>query len=242
MPSKTLATVVVFGAMLALAPAAHADHVKPNLGLEVTSADAATRTVQGIQHCVADGASRRVSLKVARDIDFGQFRPGVVTGVAVDASGVILSSGSPPCDIQAGQDAPAGQTEGAKARKVRKARRGADQLRFSRSFLRRVWKFRVEIGDVAAPGQLAATFRGVVNLPKGMRSQDDALIGQAGVVVLTGPLSIHRDGKPGPMGDIAKLKGDAVVTGKMLPRSRWETGEDGEAVPTVRVREVNLKS
>ncbi len=74
------------------------------------------------------------------------------------------------------------------------------------------------------------------------RGGDDKLIGEAGVVVLSGPLGIHRDGKPGPMGDIAKLKGDAVITAKMLPRSRWAKDQHGEAVPTIQARDINLKS
>ena len=117
----------------------------------------------------------------------------------------------------------------------------ADAPEFSREFCTRTWKFRVKIGDVAGPGELDVTFGRMVNPPKGMRSQADALVGEAGIVVLSGPLSIKRNGGPGPMGDIAKLKGDAVVTGKMLPRGRWKKA-DGEVVPTVQARVINLKS
>ena len=240
MPSKKLAAVIAFGVLLAAPPVANADHVEPNLGLEVTAVDPSTRTVEGIQHCTgSDRDGRNAGFRVTRSIDLDQFLPGVVTGVALDAGGVILGSGPPPCDIR-----PQAQTT-EKPHQGRKARSddGADQPTFSRSFLRRVWKFRVEIEDVAGPGELRVTFGHVLNLPKGMKAQDDDLTGAAGIAVLRGGLQVRRsNGKPGPMGDIAKLKGDAVITGKMLPRSRWKKDRDGKAVPTIHVRVVTLLS
>lgn len=241
MSNHKLAMLIAFGAVLVTAPVAHADHVKSSLGLEVTAVDPASRTVDGIQHCTTDDRNGRpISLVVTRDIDLGQFRPGVVSGVAVDPNGVILSAGPPPCEVR-----PKVATGGAdKAQEPRKARRRAraDRPNFSRKFRQRFWKFRVDIGDVAGPGQLDVTFGRILNLPKAMKSLDDKLIGEAGIVVLSGPLGIHRDGKPGPMGDIAKLKGDAVITARMLPRSRWEKDRHGEAVPTIQARDINLKS
>ena len=45
MPSKKLAPLAAVCAMLVAAPAAHANHIPPNLGLQVTSVDPATRTL-----------------------------------------------------------------------------------------------------------------------------------------------------------------------------------------------------
>jgi hypothetical protein len=87
--------------LLVSAPAAQANHIRPNLGLEVTSVDPATRTVQGIVHCTTpDRAGRPATFTVTPDISFEQFAPGVVWGIAVDPSNVIRSTGDMPCNLQ----------------------------------------------------------------------------------------------------------------------------------------------
>ena len=249
MPSKKLATLAALGALLVAAPAAHANHIQPNLGLEVTAVDPATRTVQGIQHCTSpDRAGRPASFPVTRDIEFSQFQPGMMWGIAVDASGVILSTGPMPCDVQpqatqpgpgapfppAGGPLPAGRdAQGAPAH----AGAGADWPVFGRAFLNRVWKFGVEIDDVDA-GMLQVTIGKVLNLPKRMRAQDDALVDEAAIVVLSGGIRIYKNGKPARPGGLSDLIGEAVIHGKLLAPSKWEKDEDGDPVPTIRARKI----
>lgn len=87
MTSKTLAGL---GAILLLATgatAAQADHVRPNLGIDVTSVNESTRTVEGIQHCTSpERAGTTATFTVTPDIEFGQFRPGSRWGIAVDSN------------------------------------------------------------------------------------------------------------------------------------------------------------
>jgi hypothetical protein len=253
MPSKKLATLAGVGALLVAAPAAHANHVQPNLGLEVTAVDPATRTVQGIQHCTSpDRAGRPASFPVTRDIDFNQFQPGMMWGIAVDASGVILSTGAMPCDVQpqaahpgpgaslppAGGPFPAGPgAPGAPT--MPRAGAGADMPVFARGFLNRVWKFGVEI-DGADAGKINVTIGKVLNLPRSMRTQDDALVDEAAIVVLSGNIRIYKNGKPAGPGSLDDLDGEAVIHGKLLAPSKWEKDEDGDAVPTIRARKIYL--
>ena len=249
MPSKKLATLAALGAMVVAAPAAHANHVQPNLGLEVTAVDPATRTVQGIQHCTSpDRAGRPASFPVTPDIDFNQFQPAMMWGIAVDASGVILSTGDMPCDAQpqaaqprpgapvppAGGPFPAGPGP-AGAPNTPHAGAGADMPVFGRGFL--VWKFGVEIDDVDA-GKLQVTIGKVLNLPKRMRAQDDALVDEAAIVVLSGGIRIYKNGKPARPGGLSDLIGEAVIHGKLLAPSKWEKDEDGDPVPTIRARKI----
>ena len=96
-----LAPLAAVAALLVAAPAAQADHIPSNLGIEVTAVDPASRTVNGILHCTTpDRAGRPASFPVTRDIEFAQFRPGLVSGIAVDPSGVIQSTGPMPCDVR----------------------------------------------------------------------------------------------------------------------------------------------
>jgi hypothetical protein len=221
-PRKKLATLAALGVMLVAAPAAHANPVSPNLGLKITAVDAATRTITGIQHCTSsDRDGRSASFPVSPDIEFNQFRPGMSTGVAVDANGVIVSGGDMPCDWerQSGGDADGGKPS------------------FSHSFLNRVWKFSVVIDGGGA--KLHVTIRKVLNLPQSMKTQDDALVGQPGLVVLSGGIHIFKDGKPlPPGGSLDDLDGKAVIQGKLLPPSKWAKDEMGDVVPTMVARKI----
>jgi hypothetical protein len=73
---------------------------------------------------------------------------------------------------------------------------GAGEPAFGRAFLNRVWKFDVEIDDVYAPGKLQVTIGNVLQLPKGMKAQGDALANQAAIVVLSGPSASTRTASP----------------------------------------------
>jgi hypothetical protein len=99
--SRTLASLAALGALLVAAPAANASHLPPNLGLEVTKVDPATRSVEGIQHCTApDRAGRLAKFTVAPDIQFDQFHPGAMWGITVGPDGVIRSTNDMPCQVQ----------------------------------------------------------------------------------------------------------------------------------------------
>jgi hypothetical protein len=225
MPRKKLATLIAVGALLVAAPAAEADHPKPNLGLEITAVDAATRTVTGIQHCTtADREGRSASFTVAQDIDVSQFHPGMMWGVAVDANGVILGSGDMPCDVPSQPDPD--------------AHRGTPS--FAPGFLNRVWSFGVQVHSGGA-GKLLVTIGKVLNLPKSMSSQDDALVHRAALVVLQGNIRIYRHGKPlAPGGSLDDLVGKAVIHGKLLAPSKWDKDERGETLPTISAAKIYL--
>jgi hypothetical protein len=225
-------------------PAAEANHVKPNLGIEVTAVDPATRTVQGIVHCtIPDRAGRPESFKVTPDIEFNQFQPGITWGIAVDPSGVIQSTGDMPCDVrpQGPPPGPGGRFEpgDAPAGDAGQDGPGAQMPRFDRGFLTRVWKFEVEV-DSAEAGKLDVTIGKVLNLPKRMKDEDDALVDEAAVVLLDKKVRVYENGRRVSRSSLDEVDGGARVYGKLVPPQKWEKDEDGTPVPTIRARKLYL--
>lgn len=238
----TIAVLAVATSMAVAAPAAYSNHVEPNLGIDVTSVDAATRTVEGVQHCTTpDRAGRHERFTVTPDIEFGQFRPGMRTGIAVGPDNVILSTGEMPCrplgrpaggpgpgdDGPFGPPAPEGDDDAA-----------GGPPSFRRGFLNRVWKFEVQVDD-AGSGQLRATIEKVLNLPKKFRSDTDDLLDEDAIVLIGRNVRVYRDGKRVSRDELEDAE-SARVHGKLLPPSKWEEDEDDQPVATIRAKKIHL--
>lgn len=235
-----LTVALIFGAA---ASAAQANHVAPNLGIDVTAVDPASRTVQGIVHCTTpDRAGRSETFKVVGDIQFDQFRPGARWGIAVDPNNMILSTGDMPCQLQGpapggGPQGPFGGPQGP-AGPGMSGGPGGDAPSFARGFLNRVWKFDVSIDD-ATPGKMSITIDKVLNLPKRYAAQDDDLIDEDAVVLIGSSVRVYRDGKRVSKSELAD--GDtARVQGKLLPPVKWQSDEDDQKVPTIRAKKIYL--
>lgn len=228
---KTLAALGATLLLAAGASGAHASHVTPNLGIDVTAVDETTRTVEGIQHCTTpERAGTPATFTVTRDIDFGQFRPGSRWGIAVDSNNVILSTGDMPCTVSGGpgpsgpEGSPPPQDGGAPG--------------FMGGFLNRVWKFHVGI-DAATEGKLGVTIERVLNLPKRFASQDDELIDQDAIVLIGSGLRVFRGNERVPLSEL-KDANEARIQGKLLPPQKWANDEDDQPVPTIRAKKAFL--
>lgn len=257
MPSPKLIVLAALTAVMVAAPAAQANHIRPNLGLEVIAVDPATRSVQGVVHCTTpERAGRQETFKVTADIEFGQFQPGMMWGIAVDPGGVIQSTGEMPCRVSpqgpppgpggpgafAPGDGPAGPhgpgPDGPHGPGA-DGPQGQDMPAFNRSFLNRVWKFGVEI-DGADDGTLEVTIGKVMNLPKRLRAQDDELVDEAALVLFDKKVRVYDNGKRVRSANLDEADGNAVVHGKLLPPKKWRKDADGEPVPTIRARKIYL--
>lgn len=239
---KTLAVLCAATAFGGAASAAQANHVAPNLGIEVTAVDPSTRTVEGIVHCTTpDRAGRTETFTVTPDIQFDQFRPGAIWGIAVRPGNVILSTGDMPCRFD--PTGPAGPGPGPGPGGVDGPPgpggfEGPAAPVFAGGFLKRVWKFEVAVDSVEA-GKASITIEKVLNLPKKMRDQDDELVDQDAVVLIARGVRIYRDGKRAGTGDLEGSEA-AVVHGKLLPPAKWEKDEDDEPVATIRAKKIYL--
>lgn len=241
MPSKKLVSLVAAAALLVVVPAAQANHVKPNLGIEVTAVDPLTRTVTGIVHCTTpERAGRPESFKVTPDIEFNQFLPGMTWGIAVDPSGVILSTGDMPCNVSPQGPSPPPGGGGGQPGPGQAEDGPVSQLpTFDRSFLTRVWKFEVEF-DSAEAGVLNVTIGKILNLPKRLKDQDDALVDEAAVVLFDRKTRVYENGRRTSKSNFDEVEGNVRVYGKLSPPSKWQRDEDGTPVPTIRARKIYL--
>jgi hypothetical protein len=251
MKSKTLAVLAAVCAALAAAPAAHANHLAPNLGIQVVSIDPATRTVVAIQHCTSpDLAGRQATFTVTPDIEFSQFAVGAVWGVTVAEGNVILSTGDMPCDAPIGHPGPGGGSgfgpgrpggpQGGPGGPQGSAGDHDDTPEFLPAFLNRVWKFRVDVDDYAG-GKLRVTIDGVQNLPRRFRTQDDEIVDQDAIVLVARNVRIYdADGHRAGIGDLDDADGSARISGKLARPDHWESDEDGQPVPTIRARKIYL--
>ena len=94
--------------------------------------------------------------------------------------------------------------------------------------------------DGAEGGKVDVTIAKVLNLPKRMRAQDDALVDEAAVVVLDKKVRVYENGKRVAVSALADAEGNAVVRGKLAPPHKWQEDEDGQPVPTIRARKIYL--
>jgi hypothetical protein len=246
MKSRTLAVFAVAVAALLAAPAAQANHIPSNLGLEITAVDPAARTVTGIQHCTApDRAGRPASFPVTPDIDFGQFQPGMMWGVAVDPAGVIQSTGPMPCDVRPGpRPGPGGPGHPGPGHGHEHPGPGGPQggpgtPQFESRFINRVWKFEVSV-DGYASGKLHVTIGRILNLPSRFRTQDDEIVDESAIVLVSSSVRVYEDGRRVGNANLDDADGTAKIHGKLLRPDKWQEDEDGEKVPTIRARKIYL--
>jgi hypothetical protein len=250
MKSRMLASLTALAAMMVAAPSAHADHIKPNLGIEVTSVDPATRTVVGIQHCTSpERAGRPATFTVTPDITFDQFQPGVRWGIAVGPNNVILSTGDMPCDLPPSGPRPGPAGPGGAPIEPGAGPGGAPiepgagpdagVPTFSRGLMNRVWKFEVEV-DSVQPGRLEVTIGKVLNLPARFRTQEDELVDAAAVALFDAKTRVYEGGQRVHGSRLEDADGTVRLQGKLLSPQKWAEDEDGDRVPTIRVKKVFL--
>ena len=246
MKSRTLAVIAAVGVALAIGPAAKANHIPANMGLEVTAVDPAARTVTGIQHCVSpERAGRPATFPVTPDIEFNQFQPGMMWGIAVDAAGVIQSTGDMPCNVQRSQPGPGGPGQGGPGRPgPGQPGPGGPQgapgtPQFSNGFINRIWKFNVSV-DGYESGKLQVTIESILNLPRRFRTQDDDIVDESAIVLVSGSVRVYEDGHRVSVSELEHADGNAKVHGKLLRPDKWQEDEDGEKVPTLRARKIYL--
>lgn len=244
--------VGVTTALAMAAPAAQASHIRPNLGIQVTAVDPATRTVEAIQHCTApERAGQPARFTVVEDIDFGQFQPGMLWGVAVEGD-VIQSTGDMPCRIRPQGPLPPGPHPhgpgpdhvGGECRPdgppCGPGPAGGEGPELARGFLNRVWKFNGEI-DSYETGKLSITVSRILNLPKKFATQDDELVDEDAIVLVNSKVRIYDEkGKRLRQRALSDADESVRVAGKLLPPNKWEKDEDGQPVTTIRAKKIYL--
>jgi hypothetical protein len=112
---------------------------------------------------------------------------------------------------------------------------------FLRGFQNRVWKFGGSANGFDN-GQLSMTLEKVFNLPRRFRSQDDDMIDQDSIVLVSDKTRIRTsDGHKATTADLDNAD-DVRVEGKLVPPKKWVTDEDGTPVTTIRARRVIIVS
>jgi hypothetical protein len=248
MKSRTLAVLAAAVAALVAAPAAQANHMPANMGIEVTAVDPAARTVTGIQHCTSpDRAGRPATFPVTPDIEFSQFQPGMMWGIAVDPAGVIQSTNDMPCNVRPSRPGPGpgpgqpgpGQPGPHDHDEHGGPEGGPGSPQFDPRFINRVWKFNVAV-DGYESGKLTVTIERVLNLPSRFRTQDDEIVDESALVLVSSSVRVYEDGKRVRKSILEDADGVAKIHGKLLRPDKWQADEDGEKVPTLRARKIYL--
>lgn len=237
---KYAAAALTAAALAFVAAPAQANHVAPNMGIDITSVDSSTRSVTGIQHCVPpEQAGQSATFTVVDDIDFGQFQPGMRWGIAVK-DGVILSTGEMPCQVSGGPPPGPGGPGGGPGPGgpgMGPGGPGGD-TDFMPGFVSRVWKFEVEV-DSATATRMSVTIGKVLNLPKKFAGEDDSIVDQDAVVLLSSTTKIYRDGKRVAAAQLEDAD-SAKVQGKLLPMQKWVKDEDDQQVTTIRAKRIYI--
>jgi hypothetical protein len=241
MKSRTLAVLAAAVAALVSAPTAQANHIPSNMGIQVVSVDPGARTVTGIQHCTSpDRAGRPATFPVTPGIEFSQFQPGAMWGIAVDPAGVIQSTNDMPCNVQRSQPGPGGPGQPGPGQPGPGGPQGAPGTpQFSNGFINRVWKFNVSV-DGYESGKLQVTIESILNLPRRFRTQDDDIVDESAIVLVSGSVRVYEDGHRVSVSELEHADGNAKVHGKLLRPDKWQEDEDGTKVPTIRARKIYL--
>ena len=109
---------------------------------------------------------------------------------------------------------------------------------FGRRFISRVWKFVGEV-DFYEDGVLSMTLGKILNLPRKWRTQDDELLDQDTMVLVSERVRVFKDGERVGR-DALDEANDARVHGKLLRPFKWLEDEDGETVPTIRAKKIYI--
>jgi hypothetical protein len=82
------------------------------------------------------------------------------------------------------------------------------------------------------------TIEKLLNLPKRFANQDDDLVDDDAIVLVSRTVKIIDD--HGKRASAADLDGadSVVVQGKLLPPSKWEKDQDDQAVTTIRAKRI----
>lgn len=250
--------LVALTALLALPGLASAEGGSlPVIGLEIKAVDPGSRAVTAVLHCVPpEKAGKTLTLTAGPEVDLTKLQVGQMTGAKISLATTpptIAELESMPCDAQpgGGQPQPGQPTKPGKPAQGDQPGQGGDdpgsddptgdqpseQSDFKPGFLSRVWKFRAEV-DSYEDGELSVTVDKVLNLPKRYRDQDDDLVDQD-AVVLVSKARVFQDGERVSRDE---LDGAANVRihGKLLPEDKWNEDEDGEPVPTIRAKKVYI--
>ena len=237
----SLAGLVTAAALATAAPASAA----MTIGLQVTAVD--DDEITAVQHCVPPELAGQSAVFTLAPT-FGGTAPavGAVVGVEVDDSvtpkQILNIYPQPPCGFQPmqpgsppppgpmgpmgptgpmgppppgpmgpGQPGPGGHPGG-----------------FNPGFLTRVWKFKAEVTAFESD-RLEITIEKILNLPKRFAAQDDELLDQDAIVLMSRKVKVR--------GDLDEAEA-VQVHGKLLRQDKWSKDEDGEPVPTIRAKKV----
>ncbi|MFA9270393.1 MAG: hypothetical protein ACEQSX_06495 [Baekduiaceae bacterium] len=248
--------LVATTALLALPAIAAAEGGTPVIGLEIRAVDQNTRVVNAVLHCVApEKAGKLAMFNVAPGVDMSALAPGQMVGAKVDTSAAppaIVELAPVPCDAkpqgnqpQPGQPGGPGQQPGGPGKpgpggpgQPGSGPQGDDGGDFAPSFLSRVWKFVGEV-DGYEGGKLSMTIGKVLNLPKKFRDQDDELVDEDAIVLVSKARVIDEDGERVAKSALEDAE-DVRVQGKLLPEAKWEKDEDDQPVATIRAKKVYI--
>jgi len=112
---------------------------------------------------------------------------------------------------------------------------------FMPGFANRIWRFGGSANGFDN-GQLSMTLEKVFNLPKRFRSQDDNMIDQDAIVLVSSKTRIrNKDGSKATTADLDNAD-NVRVEGKLVPPKKWVTDEDGTPVTTIRARRIIIVS
>ena len=115
--------------------------------------------------------------------------------------------------------------------------------RFDAGFLNRVWRI-AGSADGFEDGALDFTAARFMKLPRRFADQDDELVGEDSRVLVTRRTRVVDAAHHRLTGDAAASALDAadrvVVVAKLVPEARWLEDEDGEPVPTLRAKRIEI--
>jgi hypothetical protein len=243
-----LAAVCAALALPAVAPAEDGPAAGPvTIGLEVKAVDPASRTVQGILHCVRpELAGRPTSFHVADGVELADLAQGTVVGVQVQKGTPpeVLAVVPAPCSVQPGATGPADPGAAPQGPGDPKGDRqdgpdgGDGPPVLKGGFLNRVWKFVGEV-DGYDSGKLSMTLDKILNLPRRFANQDDELVDQDTLVLVGSATRVYdKDGRA-RASDLENAE-HVRVYGKLLRPAKWQKDEDGDPVPTIRAKKVYI--
>ncbi len=125
----------------------------------------------------------------------------------------------------------------------RAADRACDDLpHFKSSFLNRIWTFHAAVDYFVDEDYhvLSVSLDRIGRLPARFRKQDDELLDQD-AIVLAGSARVYENGKRVKGKDLGDAE-SALINGKLLAAAKWQKDEDGEPVPTIRAKRVQITS
>lgn len=109
--------------------------------------------------------------------------------------------------------------------------------KFRPSFLNRVWRFEGS-ADFFEAGVLGMTVEKVRGLPRRLRDQDDELLDQDALVLVSSRAKVYDAAGKRTTADALADADRVSVRGKLLPPSKWRDDEDGQSTPTLRAKRV----